>query len=156
MREVRIEKIRENYLRGWFIIDFVSCLPVGYVNLFVSTIDGDDGSAGGAGGGPTRAFKTLRLLRLGKMLRVAKVLKLFEKYADVLSMYMGVYIMVFTILFSAHLMSCIWYSIGCNSQVIPMEDGDELVQGWVEREGWDMENVGLQTRYLTSLAMAFP
>ena len=96
-----------------FVIDLVSCLPVGYIGLILEAVSGglSDSSAGGEGGSSnTRAFKALRLLRLAKMLRIAKVLKVFEKYAESLSTFAGVYIMVFLILFLAHLMSCFWYA----------------------------------------------
>ena len=35
-RERRPRKIAENYIKGWFFIDFLSCLPVGYVQYFIS------------------------------------------------------------------------------------------------------------------------
>ena len=113
MREFRMHKIRENYLgaapcthtpsrrigvlyahalswmplhrtAGWFVIDLVSCLPVGYITLVAEAISGDQaGSAGGGdaeGGSQFRALKALRLLRLAKMLRLAKVRFLIQLY----------------------------------------------------------------------------
>ena len=32
-RENQPKRIAANYLRGWFLIDFVSCLPFGYVGV---------------------------------------------------------------------------------------------------------------------------
>ena len=58
-----------------------------------------------------------------------KVLKIFEKYAESLSMFMGVYAMLFAIFFAAHLLSCFWYLIGKNSQTVPGVDAP--IDGWV-------------------------
>ena len=136
MREFRKRKIRTNYLKGWFLIDLVSCLPVGYVGMIAEAMEGGDKAAeGGGGSSNTRAFKALRLLRLAKMLRIAKVLKIFEKYAESLSTFAGVYVMVFLILFLAHLMCCFWYMIGLEEQVSP--GIAEPIQGWVLQQEWE-------------------
>eukprot|EP01043_Picozoa_sp_COSAG02_P000279 COSAG02_NODE_5_length_66751_cov_63.939148_25_plen_841_part_00 len=153
MREFRKSKIRWNYLRGWFVIDLVSCLPVGYLGMITTAIKGgDDGEEGGSSN--TRAFKALRLLRLAKMLRVAKVLKIFEKYAEALSTFAGVYIMIFMILFLAHIMCCFWYMIGLGEDVTP--GIADPIQGWVRQQEWDdLTLVPLWTKYATALATVF-
>lgn len=33
VREGRVEFIARRYLRGWFAIDFVSCIPVDYITM---------------------------------------------------------------------------------------------------------------------------
>jgi Ca2+-binding EF-hand superfamily protein len=152
MREFRKSKIRWNYLRGWFVIDLVSCLPVGYVGMVTTAINGDSEEGGSSSN--TRAFKALRLLRLAKMLRIAKVLKIFEKYAEALSTFAGVYIMVFLILFLAHIMCCFWYMIGNWEEVTPGIAAP--IQGWVLQQEWDdLTLVPLWTKYATSLATVF-
>ena len=52
--------LAKHYLRSWFAVDFLSCLPVTYIVLLTSS--GSE-SAGGQGGSSTKTIKLLRLLR---------------------------------------------------------------------------------------------
>lgn len=56
---------RSKYLRSWFVIDFLSVLPVTYIALAIT------GAC--AGGTNIRAFKVVRLVRLLKMLKLAQL-----------------------------------------------------------------------------------
>lgn len=47
LQETRIKKIAKNYLRGWFIIDFLACIPVQLIEPLL--VSGSD-SAGSGGG----------------------------------------------------------------------------------------------------------
>jgi len=92
-REERPGRIARNYVGwpffgktwGWFTIDFVSTLPISYVQYFTpdegSAIALLDGSLGGerTSSGNTRALKALRLVRLSKMLRLARIKKILHK-----------------------------------------------------------------------------
>ena len=64
--------IAKNYARNWFMVDFVSCLPIQYVQLIVS----DEGGGSDSIGKKTKSFKLIRLIRLTKLLRLAKVRRL--------------------------------------------------------------------------------
>jgi hypothetical protein len=70
---VNVSQISAHYMRRWFLIDFVSCLPVGYISYF---------SADGTIGDQFKAAKVLRLFRLAKMLRLARVLRILRKYEE--------------------------------------------------------------------------
>ena len=59
--------IAVRYLRGWFAIDFVSCLPLNYVLLLSS---GNNDNETGA------AFKWLKVARLLRLLRLTRLSKL--------------------------------------------------------------------------------
>ena len=68
-----------NYLRGWFLIDFVSTLPLPYLAYLAPDdpggVAGSAGSMIGAedsGSANMRALKALRLVRLSKMLRLVR------------------------------------------------------------------------------------
>ena len=92
-REERPGRIARNYVGwpffgktwGWFTIDFVSTLPISYIQYFTpdegSAIALLDGSLGGerTSSGNTRALKALRLVRLSKMLRLARIKKILHK-----------------------------------------------------------------------------
>ena len=47
----------KHYFRGWFWIDFTSCLPLGYLKYVLNSDDG------GGGADNTKALKVLRLIR---------------------------------------------------------------------------------------------
>ena len=49
--------IAKNYMRGWFVVDTLSCLPVQYVMLLVNSLKGGPASGGG---GSIKITKILR------------------------------------------------------------------------------------------------
>ena len=149
-------KIRKHYLTGWFVIDFVCVLPLGYVGYF---LDGGSNESGSF-----RAVKSLRLLRLGKMLRLAKVYKMLQKYDSIaeLKPLIAIFGLVFLVALASHLLACFWFLIGVVDQEMVPELGDPasktVLQGWVnqkeaEYDWWGKEgqNATLKTRYVTSM-----
>jgi hypothetical protein len=71
-------RIRRAYLRSWFTVDFLSILPISYLQQLTGKVDEDD--SGGAGGN-TKLLKILRMVRLAKLLRLAKLQRLVKKYS---------------------------------------------------------------------------
>ncbi|GMH90312.1 hypothetical protein TrVE_jg4805 [Triparma verrucosa] len=66
--------IVENYLRGWFLIDVASSIPI-------EQLIGDGGGASGGSSGLTKAnssVKGLKLLKIAKVLRLFKLSKTFK------------------------------------------------------------------------------
>ncbi|GLE10419.1 hypothetical protein PINS_up022520 [Pythium insidiosum] len=65
-----------NYLKGWFVIDFVSAIPV-YIFLF---LDG----YGNVSRVPqlARLFRLFRLLRLFRMLTILRILNRFAELSE--------------------------------------------------------------------------
>ena len=47
LQETRIKKIAINYLRGWFIIDFLACIPVQLIEPLL--VSGSDSIQSGGG-----------------------------------------------------------------------------------------------------------
>ena len=120
--------------RGWFLIDFLSCLPVGYISVIAELANPDADTSNSN----FRAFKTLRLLRLAKLLRITRIKKILEKYEDSFdaNQYLGLLFTVATIVFMAHMMACFWYMVGKGEQI---DGAGNLIQGWVhnpEGKGW--------------------
>lgn len=85
-----------NYLKSWFIIDLLSCLPYDVFNAFDRDEDGI--------GSLFSALKVVRLLRLGRVVR--KLDRYLEYGAAMLILLLCFYMLV------AHWLACIWYSIG--------------------------------------------
>ena len=67
-----LKTIAREYGCSWFIVDLLSCLPFGYINL-LSGAESD-------GGDTLKLAKTLRLFRVAKMLRLLRLRRLIEKY----------------------------------------------------------------------------
>eukprot|EP01043_Picozoa_sp_COSAG02_P025711 COSAG02_NODE_1454_length_12536_cov_347.064163_5_plen_890_part_00 len=140
------------YMRGWFLIDFVACLPVRYIEMAFDT---------SGGGSNLRALKVIRLVRLGKMLRLGH-LKLVVKRAMMIFGVPGLWTLfrlfslLMAVLYLAHITACVWYYIGDGVQVI---DDDLVFYGWRHSETdhhgleWTA-NVHWSTKYLDCLYFA--
>lgn len=106
VREGRVGFITKRYLKGWFSIDFVSCIPINYITMAMeSSEDGDSNF---------RAFKVLRLFRLSKMLRLARIQRILQRYEELefVQNYAGMGGLLFVIIIMAHILACVWYAIG--------------------------------------------
>lgn len=82
-----------NYLKSWFIIDLLSCLPYDVFNAFDHDEDGI--------GSLFSALKVVRLLRLGRVVR--KLDRYLEYGAAMLILLLCFYMLV------AHWLACVWY-----------------------------------------------
>ena len=61
------KQVRSHYLRTWFALDLVSCMPIGYVQYFVNP-EGTSNSG-------QASVRLLRVLRLAKLLRLARAIQ---------------------------------------------------------------------------------
>ena len=165
-------EITKAYMTGWFFLDFVSVLPVNYIEMLVDVIwPGDDELTGSgavdaadddgqdnAPGSKFKSIKMLRLLRLTKMLRLARIKKLLNKYEDNLQgfMQMGKLVAIgVVIVYISHCFSCIWFAIG--GMTTPEDvalSNNTLAPGWVFRELDGPKIRGLWTEYLTAFYWA--
>lgn len=168
VREDRPKKIAENYLRGWFPVDFLSSLPLAYLTYLgsedtvVLAVDGSEAGGGGQkGGSNTRALKALRLVRLSKMLRLARIKKVIQKYSENIHLqtFVSIGFTVFLILFLVHILACFFYLIGTADEERVMRDGTTItIHGWVNAQD-DWEPIipdeptipGTTGRYLASM-----
>ncbi|RHY29590.1 hypothetical protein DYB32_005041 [Aphanomyces invadans] len=153
-------QIAQSYLRGWFLVDFASTMPL---ESIVKLIYPDT---------PTNALQTakifrgLKLVRLLKLVRIRKIGNMISKFEEevfanqsVLSL---VKILLF-LLFLAHLMACVWFYVaqaGTYGSALPCLAPDSL---WVAgRYSWAMatgymsndHNHMLTLQYLSSLYWA--
>jgi hypothetical protein len=129
----RPKRIAWRYLKSWFFIDFVSCIPLQY---FYLTEDGGGADCEAAGDvackdtrppDDLRVAKVVRLLRLSKMLRLARIKKLMAKYQQSFTFHqgLGAVVVISAILFMSHLLCCFWHMLG---QIGEVEDA---FIGWV-------------------------
>ena len=94
-----------------FIVDFLSCLPVGYIGYITSDTMAGNGLDPGL-------LKSLRLLRLGKMMRLAKLYRTLKKYErfQMLKPFVGLATLLGIVVLAAHLLACFWFLIGSSDQ----------------------------------------
>ncbi|XP_041832206.1 potassium voltage-gated channel subfamily H member 5-like isoform X2 [Melanotaenia boesemani] len=106
--------IRMNYLKTWFVIDLLSCLPYDIINAFEHVEDG-----------LSSLFSSLKVIRLLRLGRVARKLDHYLEYgAAVLVLLVCVFGLV------AHWLACIWYSIG-DHEVIDETTNSIKTDSWL-------------------------
>uniref|UniRef100_A0AAQ4P4G5 PAC domain-containing protein n=1 Tax=Gasterosteus aculeatus aculeatus TaxID=481459 RepID=A0AAQ4P4G5_GASAC len=106
--------IRMNYLKTWFVIDLLSCLPYDIINAFEHVNDG-----------LSSLFSSLKVIRLLRLGRVARKLDHYLEYgAAVLVLLVCVFGLV------AHWLACIWYSIG-DYEVIDVATNTIKTDSWL-------------------------
>ncbi|XP_067901195.1 potassium voltage-gated channel subfamily H member 1a [Heterodontus francisci] len=115
--------IRMNYLKTWFVIDLLSCLPYDVINAFENVDEGISSLFS--------SLKVVRLLRLG---RVARKLDHYIEYGAAVLVLL---VCVFGL--AAHWLACIWYSIG-DYEVIDEEFNRIRTDSWLYQLG---ETIGM-------------
>lgn len=113
--EFDLHKIRLKYLTTWFIVDFISCLPITYIQLFIQLSNGKDVGSMTAAGGNFKAFKALRLIRLAKLLRLAKLRNLVIRYEEQLDSFTKLGKLLFVailVVYVCHVFGCLWFYVG--------------------------------------------
>ncbi|XP_035474206.2 potassium voltage-gated channel subfamily H member 5-like isoform X2 [Scophthalmus maximus] len=137
--------IRMNYLKTWFVIDLLSCLPYDIINAFEHVDEDVISSASPATHlressnfhrnttriedsvlpGLSSLFSSLKVIRLLRLGRVARKLDHYLEYgAAVLVLLVCVFGLV------AHWLACIWYSIG-DHEVIDETTNSIKTDSWL-------------------------
>lgn len=62
---LRLRAIRQKYLKNWFLVDFVSSIPVDYIFLMVDSLD-------------TEVYRTARALRIVRFTKILSLLRLLR------------------------------------------------------------------------------
>uniref|UniRef100_A0AAV2MFG5 Uncharacterized protein n=1 Tax=Knipowitschia caucasica TaxID=637954 RepID=A0AAV2MFG5_KNICA len=122
--------IRMNYVKTWFVIDLLSCLPYDVINAFENVDEGISSLFS--------SLKVVRLLRLG---RVARKLDHYIEYGAAVLVLL---VCVFGL--AAHWLACIWYSIG-DYEVIDEQHNRARTDSWLFLLG---ESVGAPYRFNVS------
>ncbi|KAJ3614907.1 hypothetical protein NHX12_018476 [Muraenolepis orangiensis] len=106
--------IRMNYVKTWFVIDLLSCLPYDVINAFENVDEGISSLFS--------SLKVVRLLRLG---RVARKLDHYVEYGAAVLLLL---VCVFGL--AAHWLACIWFSIG-DYEVIDQRSNSVRMDSWL-------------------------
>nr|XP_046229766.1 potassium voltage-gated channel subfamily H member 5-like isoform X2 [Scatophagus argus] len=153
--------IRMNYLKTWFVIDLLSCLPYDIINAFENVDEDVITSASPTSHlresshfhrnttrtedsvlpGLSSLFSSLKVIRLLRLGRVARKLDHYLEYgAAVLVLLVCVFGLV------AHWLACIWYSIG-DYEVIDETTNTIKTDSWLYQLGL---SIGTPYRYNVS------
>ena len=133
-----LRQIVRNYLKGWFLIDFVGVLPFQYL-----------GDMGGYNrlvrfSRMPRLYKVLRIVRLFKMVRLLRSQACIAKIVSFFRLATGLIRMVkfcFTVLLVVHVIGCFWYYLAKFDEFGP--------DTWVFRYG--MLDFSTEEIYLASI-----
>lgn len=116
-------RIVESYLRSWFLIDLISCIP--FDNLVEWTIDSSSADLR-----LIQLVRIARLLRIIKLLRVVNFVKLFYRLEDLLNIspaFLGLCSTLIKVVFIAHLVSCMWWGLSTNLSTQAWYDNVSMV-----------------------------
>lgn len=94
------KRIAMHYLRGWFFIDLIACLPWEEMATVVSS-----GAAGSVFVKILKSCKALRLLRLSRLFK-------FLEQQQLIGHVMRMMRMLFFFFLFAHWVACLWYALG--------------------------------------------
>ena len=108
------KRIAAHYIRGWFIIDLVACLPWESMATVVSS-----GATGSVFVKILKSCKALRLLRLSRLFK-------FLERQQLMGHVMRMMRMLFFFFLFAHWVACMWYALG--AYAFTHSDG---VDGWL-------------------------
>ena len=99
--------IAVTYLRGWFVVDFLSTIPFDFI------VDAILGPAGSSATGSD--LKWFRLARLLKLVRLAKLFKVFSKFENEGRLHPATSELLqlsIAVGFLGHILACIWFMVG--------------------------------------------
>jgi len=109
-------RITRNYLRTWFIIDFMSTVPFSQVASLFSGSGGDNQNSAQVVK-LTKILKLVRFLRLIRMLRLAKLAVIWERIESrmgslLLVQTIALMRILFVLVAICHWNACLWWLIG--------------------------------------------
>ena len=152
------------YLTTWFTVDFLSCLPLNYIEYYDASNNPGELEGGKSVNKLARLAKLARGARLLKILRLFRFKKLIDKYEEELYS-VGAFRMLkllLCIFAIAHWLGCAWYFFGTYYAPDPLSDSNETdsKEGWVKLQfgsshhGHSDSTHGLADRYLASVYFA--
>ena len=147
--------IRDNYVRGWFIIDLPSSFPTELVTMAVDALvaygviasaGSDDANSSSSTLKVLRALRLVRLLRLLRLLKVQQHIDALEDELQISLQSLQLVKVVFGLLYITHILGCFWFWTASmspeSSWLTSYDDGSGL-----EADVW--------TQYLYSVYFTF-
>jgi CRP-like cAMP-binding protein len=139
-------KIAQNYVKLWFWIDFISCIP------FDTILDGIFSHED-----QLRSVHIIRISRMAKLVKVIRIIKFnrLRSYGEVFSwrpLSVSFTKLLGQMLILAHVLACFWYYIATNDVTGDNRHDDQVTgftRTWVNENG--LERAQIVDKYIASL-----
>lgn len=161
--EVRMKKIAERYVKGYFFLDLIATFPFEWAIRTMQAQQVSGVNHVSKLSKMPKLFKIIKMTRFLKILRVYRLTRFIREVEINYNIHQGVSRLiniVVVILFATHLVGCLWHAIGVELDVDKaiescLNQGDEesLQDGWICREG--LSERSLWHKYVASLYWAF-
>ena len=123
LQETRLGLIAKNYLKGWFIIDFMACFPVQLIEPLLMQA----GAESGKGqfnevlrlAKIPRFYRLIRVFRLIRLFRFSRALKSVFKLMNINAGVGKLVTVLITVFFMVHIVACLWYGVADYSNFDP-------------------------------------
>ncbi|XP_077431070.1 uncharacterized protein LOC144057412 isoform X2 [Vanacampus margaritifer] len=141
--------IRQNYLRNWFLVDFVSSIPVDYIFLMVDSLDSEVYRTARA----LRIVRFTKILSLLRLLRLSRLIRYIHQWEEIFHMTYDLASAMVRIvnLIGMMLLLCHWD--GCLQFLVPMLQ-DFPPDCWVSKNLMVNDTWGVQYSYALFKAMS--
>ncbi|XP_068612568.1 potassium/sodium hyperpolarization-activated cyclic nucleotide-gated channel 2 [Brachionichthys hirsutus] len=141
--------IRQNYLKSWFLVDFVSSIPVDYIFLMVDSLDSEVYRTARA----LRIVRFTKILSLLRLLRLSRLIRYIHQWEEIFHMTYDLASAMVRIvnLIGMMLLLCHWD--GCLQFLVPMLQ-DFPVDCWVSKNLMVNDTWGVQYSYALFKAMS--
>ncbi|XP_070767672.1 potassium/sodium hyperpolarization-activated cyclic nucleotide-gated channel 2-like [Enoplosus armatus] len=141
--------IRQNYLKSWFSVDFVSSIPVDYIFLMVDSLDSEVYRTARA----LRIVRFTKILSLLRLLRLSRLIRYIHQWEEIFHMTYDLASAMVRIvnLIGMMLLLCHWD--GCLQFLVPMLQ-DFPPDCWVSKNLMVNDTWGVQYSYALFKAMS--
>ena len=110
--EFRFKMIAIKYLKSWFIVDFIACIPVDvFEPLFVNSDTSLDYKSISRLSKLPRLYRLIRLIRLFRLFKFSRSLRSVFKILHVNQGVGKLITVLISVLFIVHFVACLWYAI---------------------------------------------
>ncbi|XP_029360165.1 potassium/sodium hyperpolarization-activated cyclic nucleotide-gated channel 1 [Echeneis naucrates] len=141
--------IRQNYLKSWFLVDFVSSIPVDYIFLMVDSLDSEVYRTARA----LRIVRFTKILSLLRLLRLSRLIRYIHQWEEIFHMTYDLASAMVRIvnLIGMMLLLCHWD--GCLQFLVPMLQ-DFPPDCWVSKNLMVNDTWSVQYSYALFKAMS--
>ena len=144
--ETRLKMIAKKYLKSWFIVDFIACIPVDvFEPLFMQQGGSVDYKSISRLSRLPRLYRLIRLIRLFRLFKFSRSLRSVFKIMHVNQGVGKLITVLISVLFIVHFVACLWYALA--------ELNNFESDTWVVR--LDLMYDSISHKYTTSMYWAF-
>jgi hypothetical protein len=132
-------KIAERYVKSWFVLDVLSCLPIDVVSYYFESEELEDFKI-------MRVIRLFRLIKLSRVLRAPRILQRWEAEFALPSAYVKIVKLGVMLFVGSHWMACMFGMVGVMNL-------DDILQSQAYQDADDLYPVG---SWIAALAVSKP